>query len=70
MAIPHSAHEWFVAAERGALRVAMTLVGLTMMIIGLGLGVSVVMLPIGLVLGLAGLGVLVWGAFDDLPINR
>jgi hypothetical protein len=35
--------------------------GLVMMVLGLGLGVTMVLLPIGLVLGLAGLGVLIWG---------
>jgi hypothetical protein len=35
--------------------------GLAMMVLGLGLGVTMVLLPVGLVLGLAGLVVLVWG---------
>jgi hypothetical protein len=35
--------------------------GLVMMVLGLGLGVTMVLLPLGLVLGLAGLVVLVWG---------
>jgi hypothetical protein len=35
--------------------------GFVMMVLGLGLGVTMVLLPLGLVLGLAGLVVLVWG---------
>jgi hypothetical protein len=35
--------------------------GLVMMVLGLGLGVTMVLLPLGLVIGLAGLVVLVWG---------
>jgi hypothetical protein len=35
--------------------------GLVMMVLGLGLGVTMVLLPLGLVLGLAGLVVFVWG---------
>ena len=70
MTFPHSAHEWFVLAERSALRLVMVVTGFTLMIIGLGLGVSVVMLPAGLFLGLTGLGVLVWGALGELPIDN
>jgi hypothetical protein len=35
--------------------------GLVMMVLGLGLGVTMVLLPLGLVVGLVGLMVLVWG---------
>jgi hypothetical protein len=35
--------------------------GLVMMVLGLGLGVTMVLLPLGLPLGLAGLAVLIWG---------
>lgn len=70
MTFPHSAHEWFVLAERGALRLVMVTVGFTLMIIGLALGVSMVMLPAGLFLGLTGVGVLVWGALCELPVDK
>jgi hypothetical protein len=70
MTFPHSAHEWFVLAERGALRLVMTMTGFTLMIIGLALGVTMVMLPAGLFLGLTGFGVLLWGALGDLPIDN
>ena len=35
--------------------------GLVMMVLGLGLSVTMVLLPVGLPLGLAGLGVFIWG---------
>jgi hypothetical protein len=39
-------------------------VGFALMVIGLGLGVTMVLLPIGLVVGLIGVLVLVWGLFE------
>ena len=35
--------------------------GLVMMVLGVGLSVTMVLLPVGIPLGLAGLGVFVWG---------
>jgi hypothetical protein len=70
MGVPHSAHEWLAVAEHAALRVVMVAIGFALMILGLGLGVSMVMLPAGLMLGLTGVGVLVWGAFGQLPIEK
>jgi hypothetical protein len=70
MTFPHTAHDWFVLAERSALRLLMIVTGITLMVVGLALGVSLVMLPPGLFVGLTGLGVLVWGALGDLPIDN
>jgi len=70
MTFPHSAHRWLVLVERSALRLVMVTTGLALMIIGLALGVSLVMLPPGVALGLTGVGVLVWGAVGDLPIDK
>jgi hypothetical protein len=70
MAFPHSAHRWLVLVERSALRLVMVTTGVMLMIIGLALGVSLVMLPPGVALGLTGVGVLVWGAVGDLPIDK
>jgi hypothetical protein len=39
----------------------MAIAGFVMMMVGVGLSVTMVLLPIGIPLGLAGLGVLVWG---------
>jgi hypothetical protein len=41
-------------------------VGLVMMIVGLGLGVTMIMLPVGLVVGLAGVAVLLGGIFAHI----
>lgn len=46
--------------------VAAVVVGFVLMIVGLGLGVTMVMLPIGLVVGLAGAGLLIWGLVGHL----
>ena len=69
MLFPHTTREWFRFAELGALRIAMAVIGLLMMIVGLALGVSMVMLPAGLVVGLAGVGLFVWGVLGELPID-
>jgi hypothetical protein len=42
---------------------AAVVVGLIMMIVGLGLGVTMLMLPVGIVIGLLGVAVLVSGLF-------
>jgi hypothetical protein len=70
MALPQSAHDWFVSAEHAALRLVMVVTGFTLMVFGLALGVSLVMLPIGVLLGLTGVGVLVWGAAGELPVEK
>jgi hypothetical protein len=42
---------------------AATLLGLSFMLIGSAMGVSLVLLPIGIPLGLAGLALVLWGCF-------
>ena len=46
--------------------VAAVVVGFVLMVFGLGLGVTMVMLPVGLVVGLIGVGVFVWGLLGHL----
>jgi hypothetical protein len=60
-------NRWWQFAERGLLRALMILIGLMLMIVGLGLGVTMIMLPAGVVIGLVGVGLLVWGAVGDVP---
>jgi len=43
------------------LHLTLLIVGLVMTVLGVALCVTMVLLPVGLPLGLAGLGVLVWG---------
>ncbi len=49
-----------------AFHLAAIIVGLVMMATGLGLSVTMVLLPIGLPLGLVGLVVLIWGLTPGL----
>jgi len=63
-------HHWFVFAERGAFRLFMIVMGLVLAILGLGLGVSMIMLPAGIVIGLCGVGMMVWGLVGDVPIEE
>jgi hypothetical protein len=42
---------------------AFVVTGLVLMVIGLGLGVTMIMLPVGLVVGLAGVAMVVGGLF-------
>ena len=70
MALPHSAYGWLALAERGALRTLMAAIGLMLMVVGLGLGVSMVMLPPGVFFGLTGFALLIWGAVGELPATK
>lgn len=45
---------------------AIVVLGFVLMVVGLGLGVTMIMLPVGLVLGLAGMGLFVAGIFGHL----
>jgi hypothetical protein len=60
---------WLGGAERALLRTLMVIVGLAMMVLGLAMGVTMIMLPVGLIVGFVGVGLVVWGAFGDLPVN-
>ena len=54
------------AAEAGGRffwHAAAVVVGLVLMVVGLALGVTMIMLPAGLVIGLLGVGILVTGLF-------
>jgi hypothetical protein len=44
--------------------------GLVLMIVGVGMGVTMVLLPIGLPLGLAGLLLFIWGLVWAAPSRR
>ena len=45
-------------------------VGFALMVIGLGLGVTMIMLPVGLVVGLVGALLFVWGLVGHLENDR
>jgi hypothetical protein len=44
-----------------AFHLAAIIAGVALMLLGVGLSVTMVLLPVGIPLGLAGLGVLIWG---------
>jgi hypothetical protein len=53
-------------SEGIALHLVAVIAGLVMMVLGLGLSVTMVLLPLGLPLGLIGLGALIWGLTPGL----
>jgi hypothetical protein len=53
-------------SESIALHAAAIIGGMVMMVLGVGLSVTMVLLPIGIPLGLAGLGVFIWGLTPGL----
>jgi hypothetical protein len=44
-----------------AIHLVAIIAGLAMTVLGVGLSVTMVLLPVGLPLGIAGLGILIWG---------
>ena len=56
---------WIVATEHVLERIAVLVLGFVMMVVGLGLGVTMIMLPVGVVVGLVGVAVFIEGIFGD-----
>jgi hypothetical protein len=54
---------WVKATENIVGHVAAVVIGFVMMVVGLGLGVTMIMLPVGVVVGLAGAAIFVGGLF-------
>jgi hypothetical protein len=54
---------WVRVTERALAHTAAIVVGFVMMVVGLGLGVTIIMLPAGLVIGLLGAAIFVGGLF-------
>jgi hypothetical protein len=67
--VPFVDRSWILRTERGLLRLGMITLGVVFIVVGLGMGVSVIMLPPGIVIALSGLGLLTWGAVGDLPLD-
>jgi hypothetical protein len=61
-------HRWFRVTEVVLAHVAAIVVGFIMMVLGLGLSVTIVMLPVGLIVGLGGAALFIAGLFAH--INR
>ena len=49
--------------------IAFVVAGFVLMVVGLGLGVTIMMLPVGLVIGLLGLAMFVGGLFVHVDRN-
>ena len=58
-----SAHKALKTGERVVLRMAAIIVGAIMALAGIGMGVTMFLLPIGVPLGLIGAGIFTWGVF-------
>jgi hypothetical protein len=56
-------HHFMSGVARFLEHATAVVLGLVMMIVGLGLGVTMIMLPVGLVIGLLGVAVFVGGLF-------
>jgi hypothetical protein len=54
---------WVRTAESVLGHIAAVVVGFVMMVLGLALGVTMIMLPVGLVIGLLGAAVFIGGLF-------
>jgi hypothetical protein len=61
---------WVVATEHVLERIAILALGFVMMVVGLGLGVTMIMLPVGVVVGLVGVAVFVEGVFGNFGIKQ
>ncbi len=61
---------WIRATENVVGHIAAIVVGFVMMVAGLGLGVTMIMLPVGLVIGLAGVALVVTGFFADIDAKE
>ena len=65
-------HEHDLIHEGGRLigHLVAIVVGFVMMVIGLGMGVTMVLLPVGIPLGLFGLGLFLWGVLEYFDKRR
>jgi len=57
---------WLETGERILGHLAAVVLGFILMVLGLGLGVTMIMLPVGLVVGLLGVVMFVWGLLGHL----
>lgn len=56
-------HPWLEAAENALAHIAALIVGFILMVFGLALGVTMIMLPVGIVVGLLGVAIFLMGLF-------
>jgi len=58
------------AGENVLAHIVAIVVGLLMMVGGIGMGVTIMLLPVALPLGLIGLGIFIWGVTRDNARRR
>ncbi len=63
-------HALVEKSERFLSQLVAVFVGFALMVIGLGLGVTMIMLPVGLAVGLVGVLLFVWGLFGHLQDRK
>lgn len=64
---PH--HGWLQVTENIVGHAAALVIGFVMMVVGLGLGVTMIMLPVGLVIGLVGAAIFIGGLFGHFTVD-
>ena len=60
-------HPWIRTAESVLGHIGAVVVGFIFMVVGLALGVTMIMLPVGIVVGLIGAAMFVGGLFARIP---
>jgi len=60
-------HPWIRTAENVLGHIAAVVIGFILMVVGLALGVTMIMLPAGIVIGLIGAAMFVGGLFARIP---
>ena len=60
---PATRNSWLSVVESALAHVAALVVGFVLMVLGLGLGVTMIMLPVGIVVGLLGAAIFLIGLF-------
>jgi hypothetical protein len=58
-------HHWMQTFESLLGHAAAVILGFVLMVLGLGLGVTMIMLPAGVVIGLAGAAIFIGGLFGN-----
>jgi hypothetical protein len=57
---------WVIATEGVLWHIVAVIVGFVMMVVGLGLGVTMVLLPVGIIIGLLGVAMFLGGLFAHI----
>jgi hypothetical protein len=57
---------WVRATEAALGHIVAVIVGFVMMVVGLGLGVTMILLPVGIAIGLLGVAIFVGGLFAHI----